>query len=553
MTEQGNGVAAVAQTLLACGVRDFFYLIGGPMSGTMGACIEAGLHGIDVRDERAASYAAIGYSRVTGRPGVVLSAAGPGTANTITGVAHAQADGAPIVVIGGSSPIYQRDLGVFQEADQVALMKPITKWAYQVQHPDRIADAIQRALQIVQSGAPGPAYVDLPGDILYGDTNVHCPPEGVLRNARTAGDPRYISNAIDVLEHAERPIIVAGSGVYWSRAWNELRAFAETSGVPVFTTPMARGLLPEDHPLCPASARSVAFREADCVLVIGTRMNYVVNWLKPPVMADKARVIAVNLDPAELAHHRSVDVAVLADARLGLQQLSAAIAQRPGWPKFAAWTDHLTEMHTSARRKVVEAAATHDGPIHPLRLCLALERVLPRSAILVADGHEILGFSRRSIPAYEPGHSISPGMWGTMGVGVPFGVGAQVGQPATPVVVLTGDGAFGYHAAELDTAARHGLGITFIVANNGGWTGIRGRPGYSLGHHAYERLTEVYGGRGVCISDPDELDEGLRAALAYAATEHQPSVVNVVVSTARAGGRQFLQYRRDQRSEYEAV
>lgn len=540
-----KGCDLLAGSLKACGAETFFYLTGGPMTQTMELCIAAGLRGIDVRDERAAAFAAVAYSRVKGRPAVVLSAAGPGTTNTVTGVSHAYADGSPVIVIGGSVPMYQRDLGAFQETDQMSLMRPITKWAYQVQTTERIPESVLRAFQVARTGSPGPVYLDMPADVL------NTPTERQVTTAYTAGDdwqprsmgdPRMISQAVELLARSHRPIVIAGSGVLWSRAWDELRRFMEASGIPVYTTPMARGVVPEDHPLCLPAARSTAFREADCLLVVGTRVNYILNWLGPPIMSKDARVIALNLEAEDLSHHRVADVAILADAKLGLQQLREGF-ERLTRPSYSEWTGRLSQVQAASRAKASPTATSSEVPIHPLRLCADLDRLLPHDAILVADGHEILGFSRRGTTARLPAHSLSPGFYGTMGVGMPFGVGAKVADPSTDVVVLTGDGAFGYHAMELDTAVRHHLGMVVVVSNNGGWTGARdGRPGRDLGLTGFEALGDVVGcwGRKVCA--PDDIAPAFTEALAYARREQKPALLNVIVSTAQAGGRIFTQY-----------
>jgi acetolactate synthase-1/2/3 large subunit len=552
-----KGLNLLGQSLRACGAEVFFYIIGGPMTQAMEECVAAGLRGIDVRDERAAAFAAIAYSRVTQKPGIVLSAAGPGTTNIMTGIAHAYADGAPVIAIGGSSPMYQRDMGAFQETDQVSLMSPITKWAFQVQSVDRMPEAILRAFQVAMSGRPGPVYLDLPGDVLYAETDRTVQPFYTATEEwqpRSAADAPLVERALDLLASAERPIVIAGSGVIWSRASAELQRFVEASGIPVYTTPMARGVVPDDHPLCRPAARTVAFQEADCILVIGTRINYILGWLRPPVVAAGAKIIEINVQAEDLSHHRVADVAILADARLALEQLTAAVARRRK-PSYAKWVEHLTDSHNASRTKMLASGTSDETPIHPLRLCTELDRALPRDAIVVVDGHEILGFSRRAVATYLPSHNLNPGFYGTMGVGVPFGLGAKVAAPDKTVVVLTGDGAFGYHAMELDTAVRHGLGIVFVISNNGGWTGKRGdgRPGRDLGLTAFERIVDVFGCWGTKVCEPQAIGPAIAEALAYAQREHKPAVVNVIVSTAQAGGRSFIELRPGTVTAYDPV
>lgn len=539
-----KGSVLLAKALKAHSVDTFFYLIGGPMSQTAHACIAEGLRGIDVRDERAAAFAATAYSRITLKPGIVISASGPGTTNTVTGVSHAHTDCSPVVVLGGSAPMSQRDMGTFQETDQLSLMKPITKWAHQVQTADRIPDAIGRALQISLAGRPGPVYLDFPGNVLYTDAtsgDLASSPAG-LEATRTSGDPAMVKEAVQVLQKARKPIVITGSGILRSRASEELEGFLAANGLPLFTTPLGRGVVPEDHPLCLLAARSTAFREADCLLVIGTRVNYMLNYLGSPIFNADARLIQVDVDPQELGHNHRADVAIAGDAKMVLKQLTSEAKGKLRADQYAPWVEQLRELHQSAVDKHRQLRESNDVPIHPLRLCHELQELLPREAILVVDGHEILGFARQSIPSYMPGHRLNPGAYGTMGVGVPFGIGAAVAKPDHPVVVLTGDGAFGYHAMELDTATRHRLGIVVVISNNGGWTATRGKPGYSLGFTDYHRLADVFGTWGVKVEQPAGIRSALRQAVEFARAEKKPAIVNVITAPVPQPGRAFSRY-----------
>lgn len=550
-----SGSELLVRQLLALGVQHFFFIIGGPMSDTIGLAVNSGIIGIDTRDERAATFSAIAYSRMTGRPGVVISCSGPGTTNTMTGLAHAYADGAPVIVIGGSTARYLLGSGGFQELDQVALMAPVTKLSYQVPDPDGVPDAVARAFQVATSGAPGPVYLDFPSDVLYdvaGGTE-----DPVLQAprplVRSAGDPAAIKAAVDLLERAERPVIVYGSGIQWSGAAEELRSFIERTGIPFFSTPMGRGTVADDHPLSFPAGRSTAFRDADTILVLATRDNYVLNHLKPPVMNPDASIIELNLVPGDMSRNRLATVAIAADAKLGLNQLIDELDARSAKLGFGEWVERLAAKDAAARETLRGFNESDETPIHPQRLCAELDRLRERSSVVVIDGAAILDFGRRVLSAHEPAKFMTPGVLGTMGVGVPFGIGAKVADPAAQVVVLTGDGAFGYHAMELDTAVRHGLGVVFVVANNGGWTSKRGRPGYALGFSDYQEIANAFGCFGAKVSDPKELATTLSAAFEYAARENKPALVNVIISTDRLGGRSFSRHARHSGGEYDAV
>lgn len=548
-----NGIDLFVRQLEAQQVRDFFYLVGGPMSESMERAIEAGIRGVDVRDERAATYAAVAYARTTGRPGVVMTCSGPGTVNATVGIAHAFADRAPVVLFGGSSATYLRTDGVFQETDQVGIMRPITKWSHQVPDAEAIPEIVARAFQVASDGSPGPVYVDLPSDVLYEKLAVEAPgPAHPRPRFRSAPDPVTIHQAVDRLSESRRPVVLAGSGVLWSDAAAELVHLAEALGAPCFTTPVTRGMIPDDHPLALPGARATALRETDCLLMVGTRDNYVVNYLRPPVIGAGATVIEVNVDGEDLARNRLPDVAILADARLALEALAAAVAAR-GPADYRPWLEALRDKDATARERVALEATSSDVPIHPLRLCAELARVLPRDAIRVVDGHETLGFARRGLPSYVPRSTLTPGVYGTMGVGVPFALGAQVGSPGSLVAVLTGDGAFGYHAMELDTAVRHSLPLVCVVANNGGWTAGRDRPGRFLGFTDYSRLADTFGCAGLRITDPGDLGEGLRSAVETAVRDRTPTIVNVEMAPLASSGRTFSRYTRHGTQHYSPV
>jgi thiamine pyrophosphate-dependent acetolactate synthase large subunit-like protein len=536
-----TGNEILARALREHGVQHVFFLMGGPMIDAENACLDAGIRMIDVRHEQAAAMMATAYSRVLCRPSVCMAASGPGTTNLATGVAHAFVDCAPVLALGGSSPVAQYGLGAFQEIDQLAMMRPITVWAERVYDPRRIPELVAVALRQAFAARPGPVYLDLPGDVLYRDVD---PSEVRWVRAepvrqRPLGDPQLVERALALLERSERPILISGSGVLWSGASAELRTWVETSHIPFWTTPQGRGVLPEDHPLCYLNARATAFRESDLVMVIGTRLNYVIDFGRPPRLAEGARMIQIDIDPLELARTRDVDVGIAADARAVLAQLVAAADGRLAG-RFSRWTAYLAELNEEKRLDAERALATGQVPIHPLRLCREVRDFLDRDAILVVDGQEILNFGRQSIPTYAPGHRLNSGPFGTMGVGLPFGLGAKVARPDAQVVVLHGDGSLGLNAMELDTAVRHGIDVLTVVSNNGGWTAAdRPKAGRDLGYTRFDRVARALGCHGEHVEHPDEI----RPALERAARCGGPAVVNVVTdAAARARTAAFARY-----------
>jgi thiamine pyrophosphate-dependent acetolactate synthase large subunit-like protein len=360
-----------------------------------------------------------------------------------------------------------------------------------------------------------------------------------LERQRPLGDPQLVDRALELLERAERPVLVAGSGVLWSGAAGELRAWVERSGIPFWTTPQGRGVIPEDHPLCFLHARSTAFREADLVFVLGTRLNYVIDYGRPPRIAEGARLLQVDIDPDELGRTRDVDVGIAGDARAVLGQLlDAADGRLDG--RYHRWVAYLAELDEEKRLDAERAMGTDQRPVHPLRLCREVRDFLDREAILSVDGQEILNFGRQSIPTHAPGHRLNSGPFGTMGVGLPFGLGAKVARPDRQVVVLHGDGSLGLNAMELDTAVRHGIDVITVVSNNGGWTAAdRRKAGRDLGYTRFDLVAQALGCHGERVERPEEI----RPALERAAASGRPAVVDVVTdSMARARTAPFATY-----------
>jgi len=542
-----TGSEVLAKALRTQGVDTMFYIMGGPMLETEAACIQLGIRCIDTRHEQAAALAAHAWTRVMQRPGIAMGASGPGATNLLTGVANAFTDCAPMVAIGGSSPRVFLGMEAFQEIDQVAVFKPVTKYAARIYDARRIPDMVATALREATSGRPGPVYLDLPGDVLgekvEEDAVIY--PAAWKPAPRTLGDPNAVREAVALLARAERPVIIAGSGVWWSDGARELQTFVEATGIPFYTTPISRGLIPEDHALAFLNARSTAFTEADVVLAVGTRFNWVIQFGRPPRFAADLKVIHVDVNGAELGHNRPADVPIAGDAKAVLQQLTAEATGKLEPKKFAAWTGKLRVLDADKGSEQDKAMSKDETPIHPLRLCKEVRDFLKRDAILVVDGQEILNYGRQAIPTYVAGHRLNSGAFGCMGVGLPFGVGAKVAKPDTQVVVLHGDGSFGINAMEMDTAVRHKIPVLVVISNNGGWTADAPwtrpvpKPGRNLGYTRYDKIAQDLGAHGEFVEKPHEI----RPALERAAASGKPAVVNVITdSKARATTVRFSAY-----------
>jgi acetolactate synthase-1/2/3 large subunit len=540
-----NGSHILARALRKQGVDTMFYLMGGPMMDAELSCIKEGIRSIDVRHEQAAAMMAQAWGRVTNRVGVCMAASGPGTVNLATGVAHAWADATPLLAVGGAAPMTLSGTGIFQECDQLSIFKPITKWADRCLDPRRIPDMVATALRQASTGRPGPVYLDMPGDVLYKeveeDSLDYREASSSMSKPRPKGDLDAVRAAIKLLGEVERPILVSGSGILWSEASAELRQFVEEAGIPFYTTPQGRGVIPDDHALSFLAARSTAFREADCIMIVGTRMNYINGHFTPPRFSASAKVIQVNIDPGEIGLSRPCNVGIVGDARAVLEQLATEGKGKLNSGRYAGWAKHLDEIDQAKTTEQEKRMSSSEVPIHPLRLCKEVRDFLNRDAYLIVDGQEILNFGRQSIPTFEPGHRLNSGTWGTMGVGLPFGLGVKVAHPDKQVLVLHGDGAFGLNAMELDTAARYKINVVCVVSLNGGWAADpqRIKPGRELGYTRFDRMAEALGCHGEYVEEPN----GIRPALERAFASGKPALVNVKTDyRARATTEKFALY-----------
>ncbi len=543
-----TGSEILAKSLKNEGTEILFFLMGGPMLLAEASCIKEGIRPLDVRHEQAAAFMGQAYSRLLQKPSVCMAASGPGVINLTTGIANALIDCAPVVAIGGSSPIGHNGRQVFQEIDQLAIMKPCTKWADRVYNLKRIPEQVNNAFQHAMSGKPGPVYLDFPGDILY----AKIPEEQVdwslsgrpLLHARPMGDPKEVERLAAALAKAKQPIIVSGSGVIWSRAWDDLKALVEKAGIPFYTTPQGRGVLPDDHPYSYLTMRSTAFRDADLIIVVGTRMNYIITHAAAPRFNAAATIARIDIDAAEIASApRKVDIPIVGDCKMVLQQLTAALDGGVTPARFEPWRRTLKEGE-AAKRAALGNKPPEGDPIHPLRLCEEITHFMQRDAILVVDGQEILNYGRQSMSTYVPGHRLNSGPFGTMGVGLPFGLGAKIAKPDKQVIVVHGDGSFGLNAMELDTAVRHNIPVLVVISLNGGWTADpKGeKPGRSLGYTRFDKMAEALGCYGEYVERPEEIMPALERAQKEV-DRGRVALVNVVTDyRARAGTLAFSVY-----------
>ena len=530
-----NGSDLIAKALKKEGVKVVFTLSGSPSFGVYEALVRDGIRIVDVRHEQAAVLMAQGYARSTGRPGVAWIVPGPGVFNAVTGVANCYYGSAPVIVLAGQNKMEDFELGAFHESNQKALMRPITKWCATVYETQRVAEYISIAFREATSGMPGPAFVDFPQNIL--ETEIDS--EGIILPDRyrtvvgPSGDPSLVSEAIDRLAKAERPLIIYGSGILWSGADQALLRFVETANIPSVPTPSARGSIPDDHPLSCFISRSHAMSRSDVILFIGARLNFILSYGRPPRFNQGAYTIQVDVAREEIGRNRPIDLGIVGDAKSVLNQLLE------GWQRLkptrnSSWTDGLKAVEEKKKEKWIQWATSSEKPINPIRLCYEIGRFLERDAIVTVDGGEILDFARNIIATYTHGARMNPGITGLLGVGIPYAIGAQLAHPDRQVLCLCGDGAFGFNGMEIDTAARHDAPIVVVVSNNACWglcsnmqQGVFGEDrtiGTRLSCTRYDLMAEAMDCYGETVEAPDQI----RPALERAFNAQKPAVLNVI-------------------------
>ncbi|MHB8577471.1 MAG: thiamine pyrophosphate-binding protein [Dehalococcoidia bacterium] len=538
-----EGSQALALALQDQGVETIFTVVGGPVIETVGACGDLGIRPIGVRHEQAAVLMAQAYQYCGGTPGVAVLASGPAVTNGITGVHVAYDNCWPVLVLGGSSALRQRGRMPFQEADSVTMMRPVTKWAAQVESAERIPEYIAMALRKATSGRPGPVYLDLPSDVLAAQTDeerLRRPPR-VQPAAPSLGDPVAVERAADLLCEAERPVLLLGKGVRWSEPYRELLDLVETLQLPFLPSPMGRGFLPDDHPLCMAAARSLAMKSADVVLVLGARLNWMFGHGRG--LAPEAKLIQIDVDAEEIGMQRPVEVGITGDAGQVLRQLLSALEERArGLAARRAEGEWLADLRAARAKNegILEPLLTSDAmPMTPHRLLREVRDVLPRETIITVDGQVVLSTGRQVLQSYTPASRLNSGSNGCMGVGVPFAIGAKLARPDVPVVSVNGDSAFGFNGMEVETAVRTGANVVFVVDNNQGIMGnilerrmFHDEPDQRVAMYTpnarYDKVMEAFGGHAEHVERPEEVGPALRRAFASG----RAALVDVAVDPA---------------------
>ena len=536
-----DGATLMARSLKQQGVDYMFGIVGFPVIGVAAAAQQAGINYIGMRNEQAASYAAQAAGYLTGRPQACLTVSGPGVIHALAGLANAQQNCWPMILIGGASPVYQNGMGGFQEERQVQAAAPYCKYAHAIEHTRRIPYYVEQAVRHAKFGRPGAAYLDFPDDIIRGEVD-----EQKARPAATVGeppcgqaDPDAVEAALSVLESAERPLVIVGKGMAWSRAEDEVRSFIERTQLPFLASPMGKGILPDDDPLSVGAARSTALKEADVLFLMGARLNWIMHFGLPPRFREGVRLVQLDISPEEMGANVPAEVALLGDGKAVVGQLNSALRNRQWfYPTESPWRT-LLQRKAQANLAAVQPMIEDDSsPMNYYRAYKDIEAWLPEDAIIIGEGANTMDIGRTQMANRRPRHRLDAGTYGTMGIGLGFAIAAAVTNPDKPVVSVQGDSAFGFSGMEIETMVRYRLPVKMVVLNNGGIgggvgplkEGARVPPPILTYGARYDGMLSALGGKGLYVEDPADLRSALDEAMAY----DGPALVNVPIHP-RAG------------------
>jgi acetolactate synthase-1/2/3 large subunit len=540
-----NGGHLVARTLKQAGVGHVFTLCGGHILPIYDGCITEGVQVVDVRHEQAAAHAGDAYARLTRDIGVAAVTAGPGVTDAVTGVANAYSARSPLLLIGGAAPLGLRGLGSLQEVEQVDLLKPITKGSWTVSETRQIPEVLTTAIRTALTGRPGPVFVEIPVDLLMTvvEDRMAPIPTSYVHRRPLAPDPESVQALADLLARAERPIVMAGSGVYWDDAAADLEAFAVAAGLPVFMNGAGRGSLPAGHPLAFSQARGFALGRADFVLVLGTPLDFRLGYGRPPSFAEDARVVVVDCDPAELGRNRPLELGLASHIGLTLRQVREALPRNLG-SRFEAWRGAIKRKEDESQERLMAERLSDSVPISHYRLGHEIAAVVDAQTTVVGDGGDVVGCASKIVSLERPGQWLDPGPFGCLGVGPSFAIAAKLLRPAERVLLIAGDGAFGLNGMEMETAVRFKLPMTVVIGNDGGWGQIRNpqlsffgaerQVATSLPFTRFDKMVEALGGKGVQVTEPKQLRPALEEAMGSDAV----TCINVVLDPGayRRGG-----------------
>ncbi len=536
-----HGGRLVAKRLKANGVTKLFTLSGGHLFSIYDGCREEGIDLVDTRHEQSAAFAAEGWAKATRRPGVAALTAGPGVTNGMSAMGSALQNSSPMLVLGGRAPTARWGQGSLQEIDHVPFVAPLTKLARTVEATAAIPSLVDEALTAALEPPTGPTFLDFPLDQVFMEAEVDAdlpasPPASPNEGGHPSSAPAAegVDRAAELLRRAERPVIMAGTGLYWAHGEEALRSLAEELQIPVFLNGLARGCVPADHPSFYSRARRTALKGADVALVVGAPMDFRLGF--GDSFGEETQIVAVGAAHPGREHPRPVAAELYGGVAATLDALREGGS---GGPDRSGWLEQL-RIKEREKRGAEQAELTDDrSPLHPLRVYHELAQVLTRDTVVIGDGGDFVSYAGRVMETYEPGRWMDPGPFGCLGAGPGYALAAKLANPGSPVCLLLGDGAFGFAGLEFDTLVRHGVPVVGVMGNNGIW-GLEKHPmeflyGYSVAADLqpecrYDEVVRALGGHGELVRRPEEL----RPALDRAFSSGRPALVNVLTDPAVA-------------------
>ncbi|MBT5083958.1 MAG: oxalyl-CoA decarboxylase [Rhodospirillaceae bacterium] len=531
-----TGAMLMARSLKQQGVEFMYGIVGFPVQPIAAAAQEVGIKYIGMRNEQSASYAAQAAGYLTGRPGACLTVSGPGVVHGLAGLANAQQNCWPMILIGGAAPTYQNGMGSFQEENQVQIASPFCKFAHAVEHVERIPFYVEKAVRQSIYGRPGATYLDMPDDIIQGEVE-----EDDVQTFATVPEPprmaavaENVTAALDAMESAERPLVIVGKGMAWSRAENEVRAFIERTQLPFLASPMGKGVLDDNHPLSVGAARSHALKEADVIFVMGARLNWIMHYGLPPRFKKDVRVVQLDISPEAIGDNVPTEVALVGDGKTIVGQLNTELENRQWfYPADTDWKAAIAEKAAGNAAAIQPMIDDNSTPTNYYRALKDISAWATEDAVIIGEGANTMDIGRTQLPNASPRLRLDAGTYGTMGIGMGFAIAAATVHPERPIISVSGDSAIGFSGMEIETACRHKLPIKIVVLNNGGIgqgiaefpTDAQIPPGILTIGARYDLMMEAFGGKGFLVNDPADLAGVLEEAKAF----DGPTLVNVIL------------------------
>jgi len=540
-----SGGHLVARALKNEGVDTIFTLCGGHIIDIYDGCVDEGIRIIDVRHEQVAAHAADGYARQTGKLGVVVTTAGPGCTNAVTGVATAFRSESPVLHIGGQGGMTQHMMGSLQDLPHVDMMRPITKFAAGVRSTERVADMVSMAIRECFAGAPGPAYLEIPRDVLDREIEVSravIPAAGHYRaSVKTLGDVADIEKLADILVKSERPVILYGSQVWAARGHEEAIDLVRSLDIPAYFNGASRGLLPPGDAHHFDRTRREGFDKADVIVIVGTPFDFRMGYGKR--LGLNAQVIQIDQDYRTVGKNRDITLGLVGDpgSILGaVRQAASGRIDRGAQQKRRDWMKQLQVAEEAATAKLMPLFKSNNTPIHPYRVAYELNEFLRDDTIYIGDGGDVVTISAQAVRPRRPGQWMDPGALGSLGVGTGFALAAGLAHPQKEVLCYYGDGAFSMTAFDMESANRFGVPYIAVVGNNSAMNQIRygqlakygeerGNVGNLLSDVPFGKFAEMLGGYGEEVRDPAQIAPALIRAREAVHKTRRSAVINIWV------------------------